>query len=274
MTIGWGNGSVEALDGQAHHAASTELSQVHVSGTREENADLILTVPLQESASLCLGIHRVLHRNQLYVHCRGQGVEIGPGPKPQIISNSITRVKYIEQATPDQWQRLYGKQKITVDPSLWQHYVVGNADNIPANPNTLDFIFSSHLVEHLANPLGHLAYWAGLLKANGVVAAVIPDKGGCKDYVFAPSSVDDLVSEYRHGAMHPTLMHYRRWAEVRKPKSDPAEIMKSGVSIHVHFYTPESMDEILSRMYKVIGYRKYSIMHEHNHKDFFVMLHK
>jgi hypothetical protein len=130
------------------------------------------------------------------------------------------------------------------------------------------------VLEHLADPLGHLAYWASLLKPGGVVAAVIPDKSGCKDYVFQESSLEELLREYEMGARTPTLAHYERWARFRMPRSNAAEILASGRSIHVHFYTPKSMAAILERTYRKLGFRSFRITSEHNHKDFFVVLHK
>ena len=275
VIAGWSEGSHDTLSPQIEFVASTKLAEITVPPTNGTALDLVIQVPLQKGAKLFFGIHRLLDRNELYARCKGQGVEVGPGPKPQILPDAQTCVKYVEQATPDQWQLLYGKDtKVPVNPDLWQLYVVGNADNIPAIPDSLDFVFSSHVIEHLANPLGHLAYWASLLKPGGVVIGVIPDRSGCKDYVFEPSTVEELDAEYRQGSMTPTLAHYQRWAKYRAPNSDPAEILNSGRSIHVHFYTPESMVNVLKKMHKELGFRKYSVTSEHNHKDFFVVLEK
>ncbi|MEO5861668.1 MAG: methyltransferase domain-containing protein [Burkholderiales bacterium] len=275
VVVGWSSDDHENLSAQIEFVANEKLVDVTVPPTSGDELDLVVLVPLQKGAKLFFGIHRVLDRNELYARCKGKGVEVGPGPKPQILPAARTRVNYVEQATPDQWQQLYGKDtKVPVNPVLWQLYVVGNADNIPADPGSLDFIFSSHVIEHLANPLGHLAYWAKLLRRGGVVAAVIPDRSGCKDYVFQSSPIEELDAEYRQGSMKPTLAHYQRWAKHRAPNIDPAEILKSGRSIHVHFYTPDSMADALRLMHKALGFRKYSVTSEANHKDFFVVLKK
>ena len=275
VIVGWSAGNPDKLSPQLECIVNTKLMDVAVPATAGAALDLVIQVPLQKGAKLFFGIHRLLDRTELYVRCKGQGVEVGPGPRPQILPNARTHVKYIEQATPDQWQQLYGKGTETpVNQELWQLYVLGNADNIPSPPGSLDFVFSSHVVEHLANPLGHLAYWANLLKPGGVVAAVIPDRSGCKDYVFPPSTVEELEAEYRQGSMTPTLAHYQRWAKLRAPNADPAEIMKSGRSIHVHFYTPKSIADVLRQSHKALGFRKYTVISEHNHKDFFVLLEK
>ena len=275
VVLSWSSGEHVSQSTERKLFANGKLKDVADPPTSGENLDLIVSVPPQKGAKLFFGVHRLLDRSQLFARCKGTGVEVGPGPKPQILPSAQTSVKYVEQATPDEWQKLYGKDtKVPVDADLWELYVVGNADNIPAEPNSLDFVFSSHVIEHLANPLGHLAYWAELLKPGGVVAVVIPDRSGCKDYIFQPSSMDELNAELRNGSMTPTLAHYERWAHLRAPNSDPAEILKSGRSIHVHFYTPESMASALRQNYKSLGFKKFAVTSEANHKDFFVVLEK
>lgn len=275
LIIGWSSGDDTVLTNQQEFVIDHKLTDITVPPTTDSELDLVVHVPLQKGVKMFFGVHRLLDRKLLYTRCKGNGVEIGPGPKPQILPGIFTKVKYIEQSTPDQWCQLYGKDtKQPVDPDLWKHYEVGNADNISVAHKSLDFIFSSHVIEHLANPLGHLSYWSTLLKPGGIVAVVIPDRSGCKDYVFEPSTIEELEEEFRIGRMEPTLAHYQRWAKYRAPNTDPAEILKSGRSIHVHFYTPKSMYEILHKTYQKLGFRKYSVISEHNHKDFFILITK
>ena len=58
---------------------------------------------------------------------------------------------------------------------------------------SLGFIFSSHVFEHLANPLGHLEHWYAKLRHGGLIVGIVPDVGGSKDYVFEPCSVTGLL---------------------------------------------------------------------------------
>jgi hypothetical protein len=275
VEVGWHADSDGGLPPLTGLVTGARLADFTVPAPSGNASDLVIQLPEKGGAPVFFGVHRLLKRKVLYSRCKGTGVEIGPGPAPQILPGALTVVKYVEQATPEAWQELYGKgRKLHIDAKPWQHYVVGNADAIPAAPGSLDFIFSSHVVEHLANPLGHLAYWATLLKAGGVVAAVIPDHTGCKDYVFSASTMDELDAEYQLGSMAPSLSHYVRWAQHRAPNTDPEEILQSGRSIHVHFYTPESMERILEKAHKQLGFRRFVVTREHNHKDFFVLLEK
>jgi len=273
--IGWGSDNGDGPFFPTDLSAGAKLADFMVPAAKGNVSDLVIQVPEKGGAPLFFGVHRLLKRRQLYSRCKGIGVEIGPGPKPQILPSAHTAVNYVEQATPEAWEKLYGKhRKLRIDSGLWRHYVVGNADAIPVAPQSLDFVFSSHVIEHLANPLGHLAYWATLLKASGVIAAVIPDHRCCKDYVFPASTMDELDAEYQLGSMSPSLSHYRRWARHRAQNTDPEEILNSGRSIHVHFYTPESMERILEKVHRQLGFQRFAVTREHNHKDFFVLLEK
>lgn len=255
--------------------AGRSIAEFHVPAAPERARDLVLEVPPDARGKVILGVHRLLDRNFLYRRCTGTGVEIGPGPKPQILPSDSTSVRYVEQMPPEKWASLYGADSLVpVNRTLWDRYVVGNADDIPAEPESLDFIFSSHVVEHLANPLGHFAYWSTLLKPGGVVVAVIPDREGCKDFVFRNSGLEEIEDEFRSGDMAVQLRHYQRWAEHRLPGQSAEEIMRSGRSIHAHFYTPKSMRGILERFHAEAGYRAFSVISSQNHKDFFVVLEK
>lgn len=239
-----------------------------------QKASLVIEVVGVES-DIFIGVHEVLNRSDVINLCKGTGYELGPGPKPQVLPNQSTKVNYVEQSNPEDWERLYGiDAKLEIDKSLWEHYQVGEAHNIPANENSLDFIFSSHVVEHLANPLGHFKYWSSLLKKNGVVVAVIPDAKSCKDYIFELSTISELEEEFSNEDMHASLKHYERWAKKRMPNIDPQTLLESRRSIHVHFYTPDSMSEIMRKWHKQLGFSSFQLMSKQNHKDFYLILTK
>jgi hypothetical protein len=252
-----------------------EMKRFAVPPAPEGYNDLVIVAGPENIKPVFLGVHQLLDRGELFSRMKGNGVEIGPGPKPQVLPTWRRQVQYVEQATPDMWQILYGKETPTpVDKNLWKRYVKGTADDIPAKKNSLDFIFSSHVVEHLANPLGHLQYWASLLKPGGFVAAVIPDRDGCQDYSFPASSVGEIIAEWRSGNMQVTNEHFKRWGQVRMPKVSVEELKASGRSIHVHFYTPSSMANLLGQTASQLGFERFSITNQPNHKDFFLVLEK
>lgn len=242
---------------------------------QDRACDLELSLHAKAGAPVFLAVHYVLDRSELIAYCRGKGIELGPGPHPQVLPARGVDVTYVEQSSPADWQELYNKKgKYAVDPKLWNHYEIGEAHPLPAADTSLDFIFSSHVFEHLANPLGHLQHWFSKLRSGGVIAAVVPDVASCKDYVYRPCAFSDLLEELAAGSFAPSLAHYARWAAKRAPGKDPAEFLRAGRSIHVHYYSKRNMEELLRYAVEKLRYADFRMWYSPNHKDFFFLLRK
>jgi SAM-dependent methyltransferase len=269
-------GSDQPIGGWAELALGEGLAEVRMPWPLDGRAyadglDLILYVP-PSSSPVFLACHRALDRRRALELCVGTGVEIGPGPKPQILPSPQVQVSYLEEMPPQEWRRLYGPHyKIEVDEALWERYCVGRAHELPVPDASLDFIFSSHVFEHLANPLGHLRVWASKLRRGGKVVAVVPDLAGTKDYPAAPTPLHELLAEFKAGAMEPSRAHYERFARVRGIQDGGEKLWASRSSIHVHFYTHSNMAELMGEAVRRLGYQGFAIMHTPNHKDFYVV---
>lgn len=230
--------------------------------------DLSLHVT-EQGGPVFLGVHKALDRSSLIGLCKGDGLELGPGPKPQVLPSDAVRVRYVEQKSPEEWASLYGDHyDIAADTTLWEHYVVGEAHDLPVEDSSLDFIFSSHVFEHLANPLGHLEIWRRKLKPGGRIVAVVPDLAGSKDQAAPLSTLAEVVREYRSGEFSPGIEHYRRFVACRQSKDDPQKLRDQKRSIHVHFYTNTNMATLLEHAVHQLGYSHYSIRHTPNNKEF------
>ncbi len=235
--------------------------------------DLVVFVPPSSAGAVFLGAHKLLSREALIAQCVGEGVELGPGPKPQVLPSDTVSVRYVEQLPPDQWETMYGAHyKSVFNPALAPHYIVGEAHDIPVADESLDFIFLSHVFEHLANPLRHLELWANKLKPGGRAVAVVPDLAGSKDYFSEPSSLADLVAEYDAASMRATPAQFEHYAKIRgNPGGGPA-LQARGFSVHVHFYSNANTAALLREAQRRFGYRDFTIVHTPNHKDFYFTL--
>lgn len=235
--------------------------------------DLLIHVPPKSGGPVFLGVHRTLDRSQAIKLCTGRGVEIGPGPHPQILPRAGIDVSYVEQMPPAEWRRLYDPtERIKVDESLWDRYRVGDAHDLPVEDGSLDFIFTSHVFEHLANPIKHLEIWGAKLRKGGRIVAVVPDLAGAKDYAADLSDVRDLVNEYDVGEMAPNAAHYARYAALRGAKDGGKDMFENRRSIHVHFYTHSNMAQLLTEASRRFGFEGFSIVHTNNHKDFYFVV--
>jgi SAM-dependent methyltransferase len=242
----------------------------------EPSADLLdLEIVCSGPAPAFVASHFELDRNVLIGRCRGRGAELGPGPNPHILPSPGIDIVYVEQKAPDEWVTLYGDHyKVDFNPALAAHYVVGEAHQIPAAPESLDFIYSSHVFEHLVNPIGHLEIWSGLLRKGGEVLMVVPDYIGSKDYLANASTMEAILSELHSGTFAPSLEHYQRYAAARGSPKKAQKLFDLKSSIHMHFYTNENMRSLLEYVVQAGLFDSYSILHSANAKDFHVILAK
>jgi SAM-dependent methyltransferase len=226
-------------------------------------------------APVFLATHFELDRKILFDRCKGRGVELGPGPNPHIRPSEDTDVFYVEQKHPDEWVKLYGDHyRMDFDTALESRYVVGEAHEIPVPPESLDFIYCSHVFEHLVNPIGHLEIWSRLLRKGGEVLMVIPDYIGSKDYLAEPSTMEVCIAEFRDGGFSPSLGHYARYAQARNLPGNGQKLFDSKSSIHMHYYSNENMRALLEYSRTLNHFQQYSILHSENAKDFHVIISK
>ena len=62
--------------------------------------------------------------------------------------------------------------------------------------NSYDFIFASHCLEHIANPIRALKEWLRIIKTNGHIILILPEKSICFDHKREYSSFETLLSQY------------------------------------------------------------------------------
>ena len=223
--------------------------------------------------AIFLANHRALSRDWLVELAVGTGIEIGPGPQPQILPRPGVNVSYVEQTPPDEWNELYNKSgKFPVRPELWGNYIVGEASDLPVPDNSLNFVFGSHVFEHLSNPIGHLKTWKQKLAPGGKVICVVPDLAGTKDSAQERSSLDEWLMEFEQGIWRPTERHYVRHLRLPAGHEYVRVAQDRQQSIHAHYYDNINCQILLDFAVKNLGYAGYLIEHTPNHKDFHFVL--
>lgn len=75
--------------------------------------------------------------------------------------------------------------------------IINDAVNISLVKNDCyDFCFSSHSLEHIANPLKAVSEWLRILKNGGYVIIIVPEKSVCFDHNRDYSKFSTLLSQY------------------------------------------------------------------------------
>ena len=240
---------------------------------RARTHELSLHAPQASRGPVFVGVFRKLDRSEAVALCAGRGVEIGPGPRPHVLPGPGVQVRYLEPLLGGDWWEAYGKMQAgDFDPALAGLYDAGEAHQIPAEDGGLDFIFSSHVFEHLANPLGHLQLWKRKLKPGGRVVAVVPELSGAGDYRAWPSTLAEWLEEFEAGGMQPGPAHFRRHAAARGNPHEADRHWKRRQPIHAHFYTRTNVTALLEEATRRFGYSAYALRHTPNHKDFYFCL--
>jgi SAM-dependent methyltransferase len=124
------------------------------------------------------------------------GVEIG-GPSPtgnilyqnaQSIDNIIFAKNTIWSTHSDEYN-YYNDKKGKV--------IINDAVNISLVKNEqYDFVFSSHSLEHIANPLKAINEWLRIIKNGGYIIIIVPEKSMCFDHKRNYSKFSTLLTQY------------------------------------------------------------------------------
>lgn len=149
-------------------------------------------------------------------------------------------------------------------PTLAEYY--GDGADLPFTDSSLDYVASSHVLEHIANPVQALREWYRVLKHRGVIYCVIPHRAKTfdrsralttpahmwEDYVQEVIPVDGThIQEFSFGIdlalfepeRHPST-HLQRREELC---ASYTAAVRAGKEINIHFHTfePASFLELL-----------------------------
>jgi SAM-dependent methyltransferase len=124
------------------------------------------------------------------------GVEIG-GP------SNTGRVVYQHAATID--NVVFSKDTIWSKHTDEYNYYENKKGNVIINDSVnihlvendrYDFCFSSHSLEHIANPLKAIREWLRIVKSGGFIIIIVPEKSQCFDHKRNYSSFSTLLAQY------------------------------------------------------------------------------
>lgn len=86
---------------------------------------------------------------------------------------------------------------------------------------TYDFVLSSHMLEHTANPILALSEWLRMLKDNGLLVLLLPHKEGTFDHRRPVTSLDHMISDFNAGTTEDDLTHLSEILALHDLQRDP-----------------------------------------------------
>jgi SAM-dependent methyltransferase len=88
-----------------------------------------------------------------------------------------------------------------------QQYIIEATDLSEINSGKYDFILSSHMLEHTANPLKALVEWARVLKNDGIFVILLPHRDGTFDRHRPVTTLDHIIEDFECGIKEDDLTH-------------------------------------------------------------------
>lgn len=102
------------------------------------------------------------------------------------------------------------------------HQFIAEARSLPMIPSgKYDFLLASHCLEHVANPLGAFQEWQRVLKENGLILLVLPDKSGTFDHRRPVTAFSHLLHDLEMQTPEDDLTHLEEILKLHDLELDP-----------------------------------------------------
>ena len=156
-------------------------------------------------------------------------------------------------------------------PTLAEYF--GDAADLPFVDSSLNYVATSHVIEHVANPLSAFLEWYRVLKNDGVIYMVVPSRLFTFDRLRPLTAVEHIIDDFRNHVTQCDGTHIDDfvlnvdWREFSPSTPEPSvakerekllksyrNAIQSGSEINIHFHTFETatMLELIQRANNVL----------------------
>ena len=149
----------------------------------------------------------------------------------------------------------------------------GDSMDLPFQDSSLQYVATSHVIEHVANPLAAILEWFRVLRDGGIIYMVAPDRRFVFDRNRALTSVDHIIEDFRKGVTQSDATHIHDfafnvdWSDF-SPQTPPDKVTEARetlftqytqsiadggeTNIHFHTFEPQNMLELMLRCSDVL----------------------
>jgi predicted SAM-dependent methyltransferase len=191
---------------------------------------------------------------------RGDGIEIGALHNPMPIP-LLAKVKYVDRMPLAGLRTQYPELK---DDHLVAPDIIDNGETLSTlAAESQDFIIASHFLEHSQNPVATLQTFMRVLRPDGLLFMVIPDKLYTFDKDRPSTTLEHVVRDFEEGPDWSREQHYREYARLvdQATGGEAVELrarylMDMDYSIHFHVWTKPELLEFLAFVNQkyILGY--------------------
>jgi len=116
-----------------------------------------------------------------------KGIEIGGGAHNPFNIKDCINVDYTKEMTVFQTRQIKDcGEYLNVD-------IVANGDELPFEDDSLDYVLSSHVIEHFKNPIKTLKEWIRVVKPGGYIFTICPHKERTIDRNKPRTTLNELI---------------------------------------------------------------------------------
>jgi SAM-dependent methyltransferase len=200
-------------------------------------------------------------------HLVGSGIELGPGEQPFPLDYPGVEVIYLDRWEPDENRELF--VELADDAPFVKPDIVCNllTDRLKVlDDRSQDFVIASHVLEHMADPIGLLDDIHRVLKPGGIALVLLPDKRRTFDHARPITDLDHLVREFQQGVTEVDDEHVRSFLEFTEADYqgtvlDIGDDERSKLfewhrqrSIHVHVWAEDDFQPVIDFAITELGH--------------------
>ena len=194
---------------------------------------------------------RDTRRGALLAGLSGEGIEIGAYHSPLPVPASAV-VRYVDRFSPEESACYFpeSQNEDVVRPD----YIATADDLAPIADESQDFVLTSHLLEHVADPIRALREWHRVLRPGGLVVTFLPDRRHSFDRMREPTTLRHLIDDHAAdtaGLAARDRAHYQEWARLVNGLDQPGQVdawaallQEAAYPIHFHCWTLADMVEL------------------------------
>lgn len=186
----------------------------------------------------------------------GTGIEIGALHNPLPLP-AKAKVKYVDRFSATDLRIQYPELNDLplIDPDL-----IDDGEKLESvGAASQDFIVASHFLEHCENPAGALQSFSRVLRPQGILFLVVPDKRFTFDRGRQSTPLEHILRDYNEGPAWSRTEHFREYAAlVDGVPGEAVELrakylMDLNYSIHFHVWTKCEVLALLCELNRQLG---------------------
>ena len=138
--------------------------------------------------------------------CKGEGLEIG-GAAHNPFGLNTRNVDYTREQT------IYKEMEINTCGRTLPVDIVAPGDAVPLPDASVDFVISSHVLEHFFDPIKALQEWYRLVRLGGIIFMIVPHKERTFDKEKQRTQLSELLDRHtgKIAPFDPPDGHYSVW---------------------------------------------------------------